>query len=170
MNAIKPGINSKRATEGERVSAREWNRLRFGIIAARGGIAVTLGQRRPWSESMIHQIVNMTTDLLVCHRVWRGGTLGSEEIYVALPPLLRQSVTSRDGVTYTYIDLQTRTASKAGESDETQIITPNYLVGDLVEVEITRGLTGVPDVDQQRGRPIDKNVDARAWATVPPPP
>lgn len=156
-------------TAGDPVSASTFN-------AARASIRNLLDEYRrqlptpvrPWSETMEHQITGIQGDYLECVRVWRGETLGSEQVNVAKPRLLRQSVTARDGVTYVYTDSQTRTASKSGETDELQRVTPTYLVGDRIEVEIVRGLTLITEVDEQRGRPVDKNLDGRSWAAEPP--
>ena len=129
--------------------------------------AVKTAKPRPWAEMMLHSVVTIQDDYLECVRLWRGVTLGSQTVFVAKPDRLRNEA-SRDGVSYIYANTQERTASKAGETDETQIVTPNYLVGDLIRVTISRGDTGIAQVDQQRGRPIDANVDGRAWATIPP--
>lgn len=173
---LQTAISSRRAKRRDRLLAREWNKLRRflqdsqdkqaarALLDARGS--------RPWAESMVHQIAEVHGDYLTCRRVWRKDgmgedTLGVEDVFVARPRLIRRSLTTRDGVTFVYTDDQTLTASKPGETDETWLVTPKYIVGDRIEVEIIRGLTGVAEVDAQRGRPVDKNLDGRAWAALP---
>ena len=157
------------ARSGDPVRSQDWNQIRASIQSLQDTYRVTiLARQRSWAETMEHEIVSIQGDYLTCKRVWRGSTLGSDDVLVAKPRLLRQSVTARDGVTYVYTDSQTRTASKSGETDELQRVTPKYLVGDRIEVTIVRGLTLITQVDEQRGRPIDKNVDGRAWAAEPP--
>lgn len=143
-----------------RDALRGLQNIRFRIATAR---------RRSWAESMLHEITEVQADYLVCRRIWRAGALGTMDVFVAKPKLLRGSVTARDGVTYVYSgpDAQQRTASKSGEADEVQKVTTPYLVGDVLEVQVVRGVTNIPEVDGQRGRPIDQNVDGRAWAVDP---
>ena len=161
----------RRITSGQAIRARDQEDKRVAVLAfiQQTSNALLVARPRPWAEAMVHEIVAIQGDYLECRRVWRGTDRGIEPVYVARPARLRTSETSRDGVTYVYTDNQTRTASKSGETDETQIVTPGYLVGDFIEVTVSRGVTGVTIVDEQRGRPIDNNVDGRAWAAVPPP-
>lgn len=166
---IKPGSDIRTAAPGDAITAREWNRIRTQIDVLRGGSPVAVSAApRPWSMSMRHIIVAVEDNYLSCARMWRGSDLGTNFVLVAKPELLRESVVLRDGVSYVYITSQHRTASKSGETDEDQYVTPTYLVGDIIEVEVLRAITGVTEVDQQRGRPVDKNLDGRQWATLPP--
>ena len=114
------------------------------------------------------EIQSIAGSYLVCRRVWRSSVIGAIDVFVAKPALLRTTSTSHDGVTYTNYsaDGQTRTATKGPDTEE-QRVTQAYLVGDLVEVVIKRGRTGIPEVDEQRAVPVDQNVDGRQWAKVP---
>lgn len=158
-----------RVAFGQAISARNTDQYRRAIESINAArLSIRTSAQRPWSESMVHVILGVFGDYIACARLWRNSAVGDATVNVARPKLLRASETDRDGVTYVYTDPQTRTASKAGETDELQIVTPNYLVGDFLEVHVIRGKTGIPEVDAQRGSPIDANVDGRAWAAVPP--
>lgn len=157
---------ARKPTPGARISAKDIGQIRSAAHLLMMQRTLRSAVNRSWSEVMLHAVAEIFPDYLECLRVWRSTTLGSEIVYVARPARLRSEL-SRDGVTYVYTDAQTRTASKAGETDELQLVTTGYLVGDLIEVTVSRGATGIPQVDEQRGRPIDTNVDGRAWATVP---
>lgn len=154
---------------GDPIRASDQQDKRAALIQSfqRARNSLFVRRAQPWAHSMLHEITAIQDDYLECVRIWRGGTQGSATVYVAKPERLRNEL-SRDGVTYVYSNPQARTASKAGETDENQFVTPIYLVGDFIEVEVSRGVTGIMEVDQQRGRPIDKNVDGRAWAAEPP--
>jgi hypothetical protein len=88
-----------------------------------------------------------------------------QTIYVAKPYLLRNSIESRDGLTFSYTDTDERTATDDDSGDtEDQVVVPAYATGDLIVV--TRMNTGVFR-DDDREEPVllqDLNVDARAWA------
>ena len=160
----------RQVRRGQEIRARDQQEKRDALIQAfqRARNSLFVQRAQPWAHSMLHEITAIQDDYLECVRIWRGGTQGAATVFVAKPKRLRNEL-SRDGVTYVYADFQTRTASKSGETDETQRVTPVYLVGDFIEVEVSRGLTGITEVDEQRGHPIDKNVDGRAWAAEPPP-
>lgn len=107
---------------------------------------------------------NIQGDYLVCVR-WDGVTEGTESISVCRPILLRTSTLSHNGVTFVYTDDVTRTASKAGETDETQVIVPAYVIGD--QIYGTKNVFGGTGVVGSNGDPVvwhDMNMDARAWA------
>lgn len=106
-------------------------------------------------------------DYLVC-REYDGTQTGDSDIYIARPPLLRASVTSRGDVTYTYTDSQTRSATD-GVDTETQVIIPSYLAGDEIYAErgIVRG-TGVYS-DPEGTQKVEwlARADGRAWTEDP---
>lgn len=158
------------ARRGDPPTARDWNAFTNSILAlADLGNRVKMARPRPWAEWMPHEIVAIFGDVLECVRVWGEVDRGTESVYVFRPPLLRASVASRDGVTYATVDPQTRTASKVGETDETQIVTPLYLLGDIISAVPIRGtvpLTTVPAIDNQRRGLVDANDDGRAYASL----
>ena len=172
MSTVRGGFyleSARPAQRGSPIRSQDAEATRKALRAITTSVKLQAAQTRSWAELMLHSVTVINDDYLECVRVWRGSTLGTDVVFVARPKRLRGSETARDGVTYVLTDPQTRTASKAGETDETQRVTPDYLVGDLIEVTISRGLTGVAQVDAQRGRPVDANVDGRAWAAEPAP-
>lgn len=77
----------------------------------------------------------------------------AQEWAVAPPWTINEA--SRQGVNYTYTDINNRTADSPAE---TQVLTPVYLLNDfLVIAEIEQGRTW-----------RDLNIDGRQWAQVPP--
>ncbi len=110
------------------------------------------------------KIKNIQGDYLVCVR-WDGVTESDESTSVARPMLLRTSILSHNGVTFVYTDYVTRTASKTGETDETQVIVPAYAIGD--QIFGTKNIFGGTGTVSASGEPVvwnDMNMDARAWA------
>ena len=102
------------------------------------------------------RIVSVSGDYLVCERDDSPGAT----VNVAKPYLMRTSIASRDGKTYTYASSQQREADD-GVDTETHYITESYVAGDYVFAlgPITGG-TGVADAP----RWLDMNTDGRAWA------
>lgn len=102
-------------------------------------------------------VFSVEADHLVCVRDdgGEGATL-----LVAKPYQLRNSIESRDGVTYTYTNTQERDGDD-GVTQETQVVTPSYVVDDIIFVvgPVTGG-TGVADALKW----LDLNLDGRAWA------
>lgn len=131
--------------------------------------AIKTSRPRPWAEAMFHVVAAVDFEYLICKRLWRGATLGTENVYIARPRLLRCIAETLDGVTYTPINANSRTASNGSDPDETQTVTYPYLAGDVIEATPGRGNTGVTIVDQQRGRLIDMNIDGRMWGVDAPP-
>lgn len=84
-------------------------------------------------------------------------------IEVARPYMLRTSLTSHAGVTFTYPDEVTRIATSGADS-ETQKITPSYEELDIILAVRCGNPTGVSGFAPAWA---DLNVDARAWAAVP---
>lgn len=112
------------------------------------------------------EIVSVGVGYLYCQDPDVGqGDDARRTFYVAMPPLFR--ATTHDGVTYAYTDGNTRTASKDGETDETHVLTPRYVAGDMLTaaapVEFGSGLVGVPQTEDAVAL-IDLNLDGRQWA------
>lgn len=113
----------------------------------------------------LHRFKSMGTDHLVC-RTWDGTTEGSTDIKIAKPDKLRFSITAAtiDTVALAYSDYdtsaQTRSASD-GTSSETQVITPRYLVNDLIWAMTCTTLVTVTGTVLTL---LDLNISARAWA------
>ena len=106
-------------------------------------------------------VTSVNPDTLTCQREIIGDT-----ITVAKPPSLQRTPfdgKTINGVYYSYIDNQTRTATNA-TAQETQTISPSYdgstgySPGNVVYARWASNGTDVDDVGY-----IDVNVDARAW-------
>lgn len=97
------------------------------------------------------EIKTLETDELTCVDVGAGSDMDAEEFKVSLPETFTE--TSRDGVNYTYTDINTRVA----DGTENQELTPKYIVGDKIYITWTEvGDNGWLDI----------NVDGRQWAKV----
>ncbi|MDP1711946.1 MAG: hypothetical protein Q8K86_05765 [Candidatus Nanopelagicaceae bacterium] len=86
-------------------------------------------------------------------------TVSGSDVYAVLKPyMLRRTPfdgLTRDGIYYTYLTDNERTAENAGSETEDQVIVPSYVAGDEI-----LAVWGIVD-----GYPlVDLNVDARAWA------
>ena len=102
-------------------------------------------------------------DYWVC-REYDGINEGTLNILIAKPFLLRRSLTSYNGITYTYVNDFERTAND-GANTETQVIVPAIVTGALIYA--SRSLRGTNVVSQPPATPIewlDINADARAFA------
>ncbi len=117
------------------------------------------------------RIVVIAVDWLECnvYQFIEGGAswTGPSQFVVGLPWLLRQTPfdgQTYNGVSYTYTGIHVRTAT-AGPDSETQRITPDYVLGDVIYVgRYIRGGTGI----SQNLESIDLNLDGRCWAADPP--
>ncbi|HYG73471.1 MAG TPA: hypothetical protein VEK08_00460 [Planctomycetota bacterium] len=107
-------------------------------------------------------IVSVEPDYLVC-REW-DGVEEYGQVLVAKPYLLRNAITARNGVSYTYTNTQTRTAVQSSIT-ETQVVIPRYVEGDIIyAARGIQGGMGMPEDVSHDIRWIDLNVDGRAWA------
>lgn len=105
------------------------------------------------------RIVTVAGDYLNAVRVL-GGEEATQTARVAKPSLLRNSVSSRAGATYSYTGVDERTAT-VGSDTENQVIVPSYRANDYIfATSVPLGGTGVDAAPEW----LDLNVDARAWA------
>jgi len=112
-------------------------------------------------------ITSIANDYLVC-REFDGTAQGTSDVYISRPYLLRASMESRNGVSYTYSNSQTREATD-GVDTETQEVTPDYVVDD--EIYAIRGIVRGSGVSSEPAGNrkiewLDLNIDARAWAAI----
>jgi hypothetical protein len=110
-------------------------------------------------------------DYLVCHS-WDGTTEGTDPVYVAKNPKLRNSVTEEtlDGVDYEYTYTTTGTQAfvervsvkTTDNSSETQRVVPRFILDD--EIFAIDAQTSIQTEAAEDITLIDLNLDARAWA------
>lgn len=84
------------------------------------------------------EIQSVEDDYLVCWMLDAAGAPIETNVNVAKPHMLRKKPfdgETRNSVTYDYTDSQTRTASKVGEDDITERVTPSFQVGDKIVAE-----------------------------------
>lgn len=111
-------------------------------------------------------ITSIAGDVLVCQDPDIGQLPELRASYLAAkPPLLRRSLLEHNEVTFVHSDDQTRVASKEGETDETQVILPAYVVGDTLFIidAIDSGVRDYPTPGATVPY-VDLNVDGRMWA------
>ena len=152
---------------GQALSARSLNRLVSGIVRARPAILSPQQISAAQSGTVLQvNVVEQGGDWLKV-LTWNGADEGTDLIYVAKPYLLRRSLTSWNGITFTYSSNFERTATKGGDTED-QVMVPAYVADDILY--IVRPYGGTDTVDPV-GQPIvwvDLNVDGRAWAKVEP--
>ena len=103
-------------------------------------------------------IVSQQNDSLTC-KTWDGETAGTDDYIILKPWLLRRTPfdnLTRNGISYVYTSAFERTASKVGEDDEEQVISPKYVVDDIIEAE--SGIEGLGGWLQRS--------QGRAWSWV----
>lgn len=86
-------------------------------------------------------------------------------VEIAKPYLLQRTPfdgETRDGVTYTYTDGETRSATD-GVTTEDQVIVPAYVINDII---VAARLTAENLKNQLYAEWLDINADGRAWAAV----
>jgi hypothetical protein len=163
---------------GQGISAAEHNAILDALNRRNTGVAKAsqvsnLGDTADGISFRRFKIETIAGDYLVC-LAWDGTTTSTltigetefeERVSIARPPLLRTSLLEHNDVTFVYTDDTTRTASATGETDETQVIVPAYVVDDeIYAMRDPTGGTGVIDDGDGSVEWIDLNLDARAWA------
>lgn len=118
--------------------------------------------RLPMDACIIRmRVVSVHNNHLLCTR-WIGAGWSSIQEKVAKPFLLRASITTRNGINYTFTDPFTRTATQASNT-ETQVIVPSYVANHDEIFAVPLPHTGVIDSGRELTL-LDLNVDGRAWA------
>jgi hypothetical protein len=153
---------------GEPIRAPAWNHLVDSMNRLSNGISAVPTQVRTNFDNEADilfirrfTIESVNGDYLTCKEI---GITDKPSIPIARPPLLRRSLESHDGVSYTYSNDQTRVATLGGDS-ETQVMTPSYVADDIIFAisKIDDG-TGAFDLSGNSITWQDLNVDARQWA------
>lgn len=154
---------------GELVSAKKLNQMADGLARLDTGVATA---EVPLIQRPLLQVFQLKINFILGdylqgreYRVYDDDSTfeGTVDISVARPWLLRRTPfdgVTYNGVTYTYVDEQTRNAV-SGPDSEVQRITPDYVLGDIIYCcrEVLGG-TGV----SVSLRALDMNVDGRCWA------
>lgn len=150
------------ATGGPADHVRAWNSLRAAVLSIVRNLSDNGQLAGVGVRVQRFQLVSVGTDHLVC-RLLDGATVGTEDVLVAKPYLLRASITARGGLTYSYSSSTARTADD-GSSTEDQVVTPAYVAGDEIIATLVRGGTGVTVA----GVPLlwREINEGRAWAQV----
>lgn len=153
---------------GERPSAGAENDLRrtVGLLVGAAPPSSAAGTAVPFQVRRF-QIVSVEGDYLTCYAYAEDGeTLATEAVNVAKPPTLRNSVTARGAVTYTYTATDARTADDGSNTAE-YVVAPSYSAGD--DVYALGPVLGGSGVTNSEISVIwlDQNVDGRQWAEVP---
>lgn len=98
------------------------------------------------------EIKTLNASDMICVLIGESANNDAIEFTVIPPPTFTE--TSREGVTYAYTNINTRTA----DATENQELTPKYVVGDELRI--------MEDFESD-GSYIDLNIDGRQWAKVP---
>lgn len=158
------GLDPQRWRKGDKISARTLNQTVDRVIDLAGGAAAPADAKGAGAAGLIQQfeVKSVEADYLTCRTVTSAG-VGTVDVLVAKPYLLRNAIVSRNGITYSYASTQERTATKSPDT-ETQVVVPVYVAGDRIfAARAVGGATGVKD-GTRPVRWLDMNIDARAWA------
>jgi len=111
------------------------------------------------------KIASVAGNYLVCNPYAVDGTvITSQSINIARPYELQTSLAAWNGLTFSYTDNQSRSATD-GTNTEPQVIVPAYVVGDQIMAEcMPHGGTGVTDSSGKKVNWMDSNRGGRAWA------
>lgn len=171
MSETNPPALLANVKRGERITADSQNAVRTAINRlARGVSAPRQVSRKRLSGGggtspvpVVMSVLSNYSDYLTCYAVDQNGiTLTDEVHFVAKPYMLRNSMTSRNDITFEYTNIDARTAEKESATED-QAVVPSYITGDIIVVQrmFTTVLQGSTPISWQ-----DLNVDARAWARL----
>lgn len=173
----RPGI-FKQWRKGERITAARLDKMSRGIDLLTGGVnpptqITNAGVGvKTLTKIKRFQVIEVQRDYIDCYPFVGGGNgVDNKQKYrIALPYQLRRSPfdgETRDSVTYEYTSATERTAT-SGSIEETQIIIPPYVTGDVIFA--ARGIDGGTGVNVGTTTTPkylewqDCNFDGRAWA------
>lgn len=157
---------ARRRNAGDPILHQEWNNLiariqrleeqlaRFGIVP--GAVPPV---------AMPFRYKSSDGDVIVA-RPYLEATEITEDYYIAKPYLLRPSITSRGGFTYTYTNDFTRESTKTADSStEDQVVTPGYVEDDIVYAVRCPYYTGVVYDPGTGNIPIEwLEIGIRMWS------
>lgn len=156
--------NPTRKSPGDRtLPAAEWNALIADVRALQQRLNLQQQSAVIPGAGVAMKITAVDGDFLECVRFMDGTVSTTTVIYVARPYLLRRSLTSWNGISFTYTNDQNKTATQ-GATSETWLVTPEYVVNDIIYAARVPNGTGLTNDLGRRIDWVDLNVDGRAWA------
>ena len=143
------------------IRADDWNRIADLLERTTG--------TQPGSGTGIAQIVSIQDDYITCAYYDEQDDSAVGELFVARPWMLSRApfdgaaIAYENGqtITYTYVSGRERSADD-GSATETQVMTPDYYVGEILDVFPKR--TGVALPDGTFATWQDMNTCGRFWA------
>ena len=170
----------KRMSRGQRFTLKPIEEQRRAIERIQGGInppqQVFSNDNDGSKAFMVRQfrVLSIQGDYLTVNP-FNGFSYDEKiKILVAKPYLLRKSLTSRNGIAYTFASdaagmAGTERTATEGADTETQVVVPSFVEGDVLYA--ARGITGGTGVtflssggENKDVAWIDLNTDGRAWA------
>lgn len=117
------------------------------------------------AQMAMYRFKSMASNHIIC-RTWDGSTEGTEDVLIAKPYLLRRTPfdgETRGFVTYAYNSDITRTAWDDPEDIDNQVISPAYVINDIIYA--TRSIEGgtAVTVTAETIEWLDINADGRVW-------
>lgn len=163
--------NPKRVSPGSELSASAYNLIVDNVIRNKTGIDQPKQSKFFRINSTLPEIrqfkvVSEHGDYLKANPYDGAESNTDVEILIAKPYLLRQSLASRNSLTFTYSS-NTRTADDGSETED-QVVVPSYVVGDVIYA--MRNVQGGTSVNisingiDKKVVWLDLNIDGRAWA------
>lgn len=126
----------RKVASGDRVGTSDHNKIVAAVIDSRNGAFGS--QPVPTRDAAIRLFEVISIDspnsVLNCRN---AGALSGDTWAVLLPPIYTELSRPLPGgtVTYVYTSINARTASRAGDTDESQLLTPPILVGEVIKAE-----------------------------------
>lgn len=137
---------------GGTVPARQWNTMRDVVNELSDRLAgeQLLALVNELELERLPKIFRIKSILGVVLKCTYGSSVPTTDVEIDISPAPELVATSRNGITYTYTDVNNREDTT---TPETQVLITPYLVGDVIEA------TQFPD-----GTWVDRNIAGRAWA------
>ncbi len=153
--------------QGEALTAKKLSQPVDAINRIQKGIPLPkqiVTREFPKAACKQFKIKSIQGDYITCNS-WDGTTLGTEDVLIAKPYLLRKTPfhnLTRNSVSYVYSTDVKRTATKSPDT-ETQVIVPEYVVGDII-LALSNIIGGTSITSPQIIIWNEVNESGRAWA------
>lgn len=150
--------------QGAPILARDFEALRQSVLRLYEESPGRANNLNGWSSAshVMMRIKSSNGDYLTCRR-YNGAVEETEDIEVAKPFELRPSVTALGSQTYSYTTDIERVATE-GVDNETQVITPQWVINETVIWAVRANYTGVTGAGGDAISWLDANVIGRSWA------